>query len=337
MPRAKKWKSDELKLLAAAWIRATNDAERGADQRLGTFQETMLEKLKELSPAECPDGYYWKRGAVACQEYFRDKVSPDVQSFNKALKQVYDSEPTGCGQNEVIAMAVAIHMKKANKMDYHFKLFAVESWRNFGAWELLKCIPKFALGQDSDSAGVDITTEDEDRDDVAAVPVAEAADEDDSDDAVVVVPVVNRASRGGSGRDASKRAKYRKKKQQEIEKEHLENTKKRTQYQANADKSLKRLVVQGQMRLAQQASANEYIILSLFAERCSKNEESRDYDIVYAEMRRRAVGLVGAGVTVDPPAVEEPAPPAPAAGEAVANADDEDEQYVLALLDDEER
>jgi hypothetical protein len=40
-------------------------------------------------------------------------------------------------------MAVAIHLKAAKKMDYHYKNFEVTTWKYYGAWSILKSTAKF--------------------------------------------------------------------------------------------------------------------------------------------------------------------------------------------------
>ena len=43
----------------------------------------------------------------------------------------------------MVAMAVAIHCNFTKRMDYHYKNFDVNTWKFFGAWNILKNSPKF--------------------------------------------------------------------------------------------------------------------------------------------------------------------------------------------------
>jgi hypothetical protein len=76
-------------------------------------------------------------------QYFRDTVAKDVQKFNEALRTVYVSEPTGVSEQEKINMAVAIHKKLTNAMNYTLKDYDPNKWRNYMGWLHLKEAPKF--------------------------------------------------------------------------------------------------------------------------------------------------------------------------------------------------
>lgn len=145
MPQGLKWSPTEAAELARAWANASNNAIRGADQRHDEFWDDVLAKMKLVRPtipAE-QNGRFWQRGREAIHAYWRDHLSKDVMSFNKALRKVFEAEPTGVTLQEMICMAVAIHLKKTKHMDYHFKNFDVTKWRFYSAWHQLKNVNKF--------------------------------------------------------------------------------------------------------------------------------------------------------------------------------------------------
>ena len=146
MPQGKKWLLDEKTALAKAFVAASQNPFQGADQTLASFTADLVAKFKLFSPAsvDVDDGRFFKRSDSAILDESRS-MKKDVQSFNKALAVIWASQPTGTTEDEKLAMAVAIHMKATKRMDYHMKNFDVAKWRNFGAWKILKVLPKFAF------------------------------------------------------------------------------------------------------------------------------------------------------------------------------------------------
>ena len=144
----KHWKSIEIALACKAYVSATLNPIKGADQDFMTFNTDLLAKLEEMSPTDCEDGTYHKRG-VRVYPYLRDNVFPEIQKFNKALRIVYMSNPTGVTEDEKVFMAVAIHVKKTKHMEYQYKNFDPSNWKLYEGWCHLKKIPKFAYRSDS--------------------------------------------------------------------------------------------------------------------------------------------------------------------------------------------
>jgi hypothetical protein len=142
MPLGKRWNLAEETILAKAYLAATQNPFKGADQTAITFQNDLFEKFKSFSPENAEDGRYYHRTGMAILEELR-KLKADVQSFNKALNIVWASSPTGVTKEEMVAMAVAIHCNFTRRMDYHYKNFDVNTWKFFGAWNILKNSPKF--------------------------------------------------------------------------------------------------------------------------------------------------------------------------------------------------
>ena len=141
MPRH--WKNDEIALACQAYISATDNPINGTDQDYHTFALDIVDRFKQISSADCADGTYFKRG-VRVYPYLRDNVFPEVQKFQKALRVVSVSDPTGVTEKEKVNMAVAIHCKETNKMEYKYKSYDPNEWKYYQAYLHLKTIPKFA-------------------------------------------------------------------------------------------------------------------------------------------------------------------------------------------------
>jgi hypothetical protein len=82
----------------------------------------------------------------ACYDQLKKQIFPDCKKFNLALMQVEAAKPTGgISEQQMINMAVAIHKKKTNRLDYLFKDTDPRGiWDNYEAWKVLRNIPKFA-------------------------------------------------------------------------------------------------------------------------------------------------------------------------------------------------
>ena len=68
-----------------------------------------------------------------------------MQKFNKSRRIVEYSNPSGADEQQKINMAVAIHMKETNLMEYKYKDYDSMKWRFFKGWKILRNIPKFAM------------------------------------------------------------------------------------------------------------------------------------------------------------------------------------------------
>jgi hypothetical protein len=149
MPRGKQWAPVEVAALARAFVQATNNPIKGADQRTEVFIADIMSNFKRLAPAGLlPTSftYHYRQDNPKENAYFylRDTVFKDIMKFNSCLRIVYSSQPTGTNEQNKINMAVAIHMKRTNRMNYKYKDFdAVNEWRFYLAWCELKELPKF--------------------------------------------------------------------------------------------------------------------------------------------------------------------------------------------------
>jgi hypothetical protein len=75
--------------------------------------------------------------------FLRDQVFPDVNKFNEALRLVQASHPTGVNDDNIMSMAIALHLGETKRMDYQFKSYDHTKWANFAAWKILSIAPKF--------------------------------------------------------------------------------------------------------------------------------------------------------------------------------------------------
>lgn len=153
----KNWKAEEVTIACKAYCCATLDSAKGSDQKMEVFIATLLQKLEQLAPNDAPDGTYHHRGD-RCYYYLRDSVFPEIQKFNKAVRIVENSKPTGVDKKQKLNMAVAIHLAKTRQMNYDFKDFDSSQWKYIGGYMSLQLLPKFAPFQ---SKSCDSTEDDE--------------------------------------------------------------------------------------------------------------------------------------------------------------------------------
>lgn len=150
MGRGKSWDIDENEVLARAWIAASEDPVVGADQKAKRFSEAMHRRFIEKGPQPpaVPDGKYGNRPVMSCKAHFSD-LSADVQKFAVALRKVHASNPTGVNEDNVLSMAVAIHLGKTTMMEYKYKDYLKDNWISFKAWNVLHCHPKWQVNSPS--------------------------------------------------------------------------------------------------------------------------------------------------------------------------------------------
>jgi hypothetical protein len=143
MGRGTKWTSDERTVVCYAWINATNDSIHGKDQTGEDFWKKVHNNVKQMKPAGFEEGTYASRGHEAIKVFLKKGIFPDVNKFNVSLRSIRSSKPTGCTENEIISMAVAVHMKMTKSRDYDFKKLDPLKWPNYSSWRALKDNPKF--------------------------------------------------------------------------------------------------------------------------------------------------------------------------------------------------
>ena len=101
-----------------------------------------MEKICDLAPLGHAPGTYHERGDRV-YKYLRDNCFNEIQKFNKSIRMIEVSNPSGVSEIQKINMAVAIHLQLTKKMDYQYKDFDKTKWRLFGAWVALRDLPKF--------------------------------------------------------------------------------------------------------------------------------------------------------------------------------------------------
>ena len=146
MPRAAVWKKEENLCLAKAWITASEEgsAVKGTGQRIDNFWHKVVALITLDAPRDAVvRGTYHARTRTALKNHWRDDVAKDVNNFNKCLKMIQTSYPTGCSIQERINMAVAIKMAKTSVRDYRYKQFDPNDWVNYATWKVLRRHRKF--------------------------------------------------------------------------------------------------------------------------------------------------------------------------------------------------
>jgi hypothetical protein len=66
-----------------------------------------------------------------------------VNKFNEALRLVQASHPTGVNDDNILSMAIALHLGETKWMDDQFQSYNHTKWANFAAWKILSVAPKF--------------------------------------------------------------------------------------------------------------------------------------------------------------------------------------------------
>ena len=132
MSRSKNWKKEEIALACKAYAVATKNSVSGCDMRGEDFNQNLVDIFKTFAPVPTPEDTYHFRKHVYV--YLRDNVFGALQKFQKSIRKVEASSPSGVTEQQKINMAVAIHLGKTKKMDYDFKDFDASSWRLYLAW-----------------------------------------------------------------------------------------------------------------------------------------------------------------------------------------------------------
>jgi hypothetical protein len=144
MPRNKKWTTAEKTNAAKAYHAVTLDPVKGAYQTQAAYELKMYNKFVELGPTNPEPGTYKHRKPDAIGNHVRDRIRKPLMKFVKAMKQVTDLDPTGSDEAAIMNMAYAIYKGVTNKMEYKFRTYDARiNWDLYGAWMVLKDLPKF--------------------------------------------------------------------------------------------------------------------------------------------------------------------------------------------------
>lgn len=179
MGRGKSWDSRENEALARAWVCASEDPITGTNPTSKTFAEALRRRFIENGPSPpVPDGRYGNRNAASCKSHF-DAISADAQKFYVSLRKVRACSPTGVTEDNIISMAVAIHVGKCIMMEYGNKDFDKDTWSVNRAWKVLSTRPKWCqrVSRTHDCEAVNGAGH-EQSDDVESVPESGSAGSD---------------------------------------------------------------------------------------------------------------------------------------------------------------
>lgn len=107
---------------ARAWIAASEDPVAGIDQKGKVFFNTIHRRFSEKSPASVVgvEGRYGLHSPESVRKHINN-LSADAQKFKKHLRTVRLCEPTGVSEDEMLSMAVAVHIEKCTAMSYEYK------------------------------------------------------------------------------------------------------------------------------------------------------------------------------------------------------------------------
>lgn len=122
MERGKYWDLQENAVLAGAPISESEDHVFGADQKDKMFFKTMKCHFTEKGPstAYVGDGKYGLF-LIYCSLKYVAELSTYVQKFGIALRRLRACNPTGLQEDDIILIAVAVHMGKCTTMYYGMK------------------------------------------------------------------------------------------------------------------------------------------------------------------------------------------------------------------------
>ena len=95
-----------------------------------------------MSSPECEEEIYHKRRSRV-YPYLIDNFFPNVHKFQKALRIVYTSNPSGIPEEEKMNMVFAIHCGETKQMDYQYRTYDPNEWKLCKTYLHLKNIPKF--------------------------------------------------------------------------------------------------------------------------------------------------------------------------------------------------
>jgi hypothetical protein len=143
MGKAPTWLTKERELVALAWLRATNNGIQGCDQKGEDYQNKIHTLFKAFGPRDAPPGHYGDRAPKAVYVFLRDNIFPDVNKFNESLRLIQSSHPTGVNDDNIVSMAIALHLGKTKRMDYNLRDYEHTQWPNYSAWKILSSAPKF--------------------------------------------------------------------------------------------------------------------------------------------------------------------------------------------------
>jgi hypothetical protein len=123
MAKAPTWLTKERETVTLAWLRVTNNGIQGCDQEGEDYRSKIHTLFKAFGPRDAPPGtgHYGDRAPKAVYVFLRDNIFPDVNKFNESLRLIQSSHPTGVNDDNIISMAIALHLGKTKWMDYNLR------------------------------------------------------------------------------------------------------------------------------------------------------------------------------------------------------------------------
>lgn len=118
----------------------------------------MFEKFKSFVSAHCDDNTYGERTSKSVREKF-DDLSADLQKFRDALQRVVKSQLSGVKEKILISKAISILTRKCNLLNYSFREYHHEMWRNYIFFKALRSHPKYSDVGTSPNASFSSITE----------------------------------------------------------------------------------------------------------------------------------------------------------------------------------
>jgi len=148
MGRSKSWTAEENEVLAKAWIAASEQRSEidGAGKESSMFWDLVLDEIRNRMPMDSDKitGRYSMRALSAIKSHWNDKVKNNSSKFNTSLMLIYRSNPTGSTRQQMVNMAVAMHLGKTSKMEYQYRDIDPNEWINYKAWCHLRHHHKFS-------------------------------------------------------------------------------------------------------------------------------------------------------------------------------------------------
>jgi hypothetical protein len=144
MGRGRNWSAHERECASVAWLTAMNTKAVWLKPTDQYFKNHLHHVLQTISPTDDPRGRYAGRNVSSIYDFLRGHILPDVSDFvHKSLQCVLNSNPVNVTEDQVISMAIAIHLQKTDRMDYTFKNHDHYQWKNYRAWKVLREHPNF--------------------------------------------------------------------------------------------------------------------------------------------------------------------------------------------------
>ena len=94
-----------------------------------------MEPIEKKAPADAmQEGRCHCRGMKPIKSHWRDNISKECNGFNRKPMLVHSSDPTGCNEQDKVNVAVAIHLRKVDRMECKFNSFEAKNWKHCNAW-----------------------------------------------------------------------------------------------------------------------------------------------------------------------------------------------------------